>query len=120
MLLGCDCEQSDATSAYTQPKLGIGTKGPYIVTWVEVPISQWRPEQVAVGMGRPCCQPRLSRYGHPMSFKYWGNHFTEKLLKCDSEPSAGWACLFFHRRLKFILSVYVDDFKPVGKQESFK
>ena len=44
LLPGCSGEQSDATSAYTQSKLGTGMKGPYIVTWVEVPRSQWRPE----------------------------------------------------------------------------
>ena len=48
------------------------------------------------------------------------NHFTEKLLKCHFEQIPGWECLFFHRRLKLILSVYVDDFKPVGKQRNQK
>ena len=55
-----------------------------------------------------------------MSGKYWENHFTDKLLKCDFEPISGWECLFFHRRLKLILSVYVDDLKLVGKHESVK
>jgi len=55
-----------------------------------------------------------------MSGKYWENHFIEKLLKSDFEPVQGWECLFFHRRLKLILSVYVDDFKLVGKQASLK
>ena len=49
-----------------------------------------------------------------------GNHFTEKLLKCEFEPIARWECLFFHRRLRLILSVYVDDFKLVVKQENLK
>jgi len=120
MLPGCDGEQSDATSAYTQSKLGTGMKGPYIVTWVEIPKSQWRPEWAKAGMTRPCCQLRLSLYGHPMSGKYWENHFTEKLLKCGFEPLPGWECLFFHRPLKLILSVYVDDFKLVGKAENLK
>ena len=118
MLPGCDGEQSDATSAYTQSKLGTGMKGPYIVTWVELPQSQWRHSWK--GMKRPCCQLRLSLYGHPMSGKYWENHFTEKLLKCNFEPIPGWECLFFHRQLKLILSVYVDDFKLVGKATSLK
>ena len=48
------------------------------------------------------------------------NHFTEKLLKCDFGPISGWECLFFHRRLKLILSVYVDDFTLVGKQGNLK
>ena len=55
-----------------------------------------------------------------MSGKYRENHSTEQLLKSDSEPVQGWECLFFHRRLKLILSVYVDDFKLVGKQASLK
>ena len=77
LLPGCSGEQSDATSAYTQSKMGTGMKGAYIVTWVEVPRSQWRPEWVKAGMTRPVCQLRLSLYGHPMSGKYWENHFTE-------------------------------------------
>ena len=50
MLPGCDGEQSDATSAYIQSKLGTGMKGAYIVTWVEIHRSQWRPEWVKAGM----------------------------------------------------------------------
>ena len=42
------------------------------------------------------------------------------ILKCDFEPISGWECLFFHRRLKLFLSVYVDDFKLVGEQGSMK
>ena len=49
-----------------------------------------------------------------------GNHFTEKLLKCDFQPIPGWECLFFHRELELILSVYVGDFKLVGKKTSMK
>jgi hypothetical protein len=55
MLPGCDGEQSDATSAYTHSKLGTGMEGPYIVTWVELPTSQWKHEWVAAGMTRPVC-----------------------------------------------------------------
>ena len=69
MLPGCSGEQSDATSAYTQSKLGTGMQGAYVVTWVELLKSQWRHERIASGMRRPCCQLRLSLYGHPMSRK---------------------------------------------------
>ena len=51
-----------------------------------------------------------------MSGKYWENHFTEKLLKCDFQQIPGWECLFSHRKFKLILNVYVDDFEIVGKQ----
>ena len=66
MLPGCSGEQSDATRAYTQCKLGTGMKGAYIVTWAEIPRSQWRPEWIKAGMTRTVCQLRLSFYGHPM------------------------------------------------------
>ena len=49
-----------------------------------------------------------------------GDHFTEKLLKCQFEPLPGWECLFSHRELKLILSVYVDDFKLVGRTENME
>ena len=118
LLPGCYGEQSDAPSAYTQSKLGTGMKNPYVVTWVELPQSQWRPEWKAAGMRRPCCQLRLSLYGHPMSGKYWENHFTEKLKSVGFESIPGWECLFAHQSLKLILSVYVDDFKLVGRAEN--
>ena len=53
-----------------------------------------------------------------MGGKFWENHFTEILLKAGFEKMMGWECLFFHRRLKLILSVYVDDFKLAGKKDS--
>ena len=85
---------------------------------MKLPKSQWKPSWR--GMKRPVCQLRLSLYGHPMSGKYWENHFTDKLLKCNFEPIPGWECLFVHKQLKWILSVYVDDFKLVGKTENLK
>ena len=44
----------------------------------------------------------------------------KQLLSSGFELIAGWECLFFHRKLKLILSVYVDDFKLVGRQASLK
>jgi hypothetical protein len=120
LLPGCQGQQSDAPSAYTQSKLGTGMRGAYIVTWVELPRSQWPKSWIAAGHRRPCCQLRLSLYGHPMSGKYWENHFTEKLKSVGFEPITGWECLFAHRDLKLILSVYVDDFKLVGRAENLE
>ena len=68
MLPGCSGEQSDVTSAYTHSELGTGMKGPYIVTWVQLPGGQWRPSWK--GMARPVCKLRLSLFGHPLSGKY--------------------------------------------------
>ena len=36
------------------------------------------------------------------------------------EPITGWECLFARRDLKLILSVYVDDFKLVGRAENLE
>ena len=55
-----------------------------------------------------------------MSEKYQGNHLTDKLLKCHFGPVPGWERLFFHKQLKLILSVYVDDSKLVGRTENLK
>ena len=56
----------------------------------------------------------------PDGWQIFGNHFTEKLPKCSFEPLPGWECLFYHRELKLILSVYVDDCDLVGKKSSLK
>ena len=71
LLLGCNGEQSDATSAYTHSKLCIGMKDPYIVIWVEVLRSQRGPEWIKAGITRPVCQLRLPLYGHPMPGTYF-------------------------------------------------
>jgi len=120
LLPGCKGHQSDAPSAYIQSKFGTVMRGAYIVTWVELPRSQWPKSWIAAGHRRPCCQLRLSLYGHPMSGKYWENHFTEKLKSVGFEPITGWECLFKHSDLKLILSVYVDDFKLVGRAENME
>ena len=72
---------------------------------------------INAGVRRPCCQLRLSLYGHPQSGKYLGNHFTQKVLSVEFEGMKSWECLFIHRELKLILCVYVDDFKLVGKKD---
>ena len=114
MLPGNRGEQSDAPSAYTQSKLGTGMKGRYETTWVELPLAYQPKAWIDSKIPRPCCPLRLSLYGHPMSGKYWENHFTEKVLSCGFRKMMGWECLFYHDELQLILSVYVDDFKLVG------
>ena len=89
-------------------------EGPYIVIWVELPWGQWTHEWVAAGMRRPCCQLRLSLYGHPISGNKWGNHFTDKCLSVGCTPMSGWDCLFARKKLQFAPSVYLFDFKFVG------
>lgn len=118
MMPGCRGEQSDAPSASTQSKLGTGMNGAYETTWVELPEERQPPEWEKADTVRPCCPLRLSLYGHPISAKYWENHFAEKLLSCGFRKMIGWDCVFVHDRLQVIPSVYVYDFKLVGKSEN--
>ena len=53
-----------------------------------------------------------------MSGTYWGNNLTEKLRSAGFTPMPGWECLFIHKKLQLVLSVYVDDFKLVGKEQN--
>ena len=78
-LLGHDCQQADAKSAYTQAKLG-GTP-----TWVRLPKNKWPPEWFdARGTplyDDPVVPLDLALYGHPDAGGYWERHCSEKLKK---------------------------------------
>ena len=89
-------------------------KGNHECTWVRLPYERWPQWWKDAGFKDPVCPLRLSLYGHPMSGKYWENHFTEKLESAGYEKMMGWEYRFVHRRLKFVLSVYVNDFKLAG------
>ena len=57
-------------------------------------------------------------YGHPLAGLLWERHLEEALLKLQWEKIPGWECLYVHRGKQLFLSVYVDDFKMVGKSEN--
>ena len=123
LLPGCAGQQSDAVSAYTQAKLGAGMRGGTVCTWVELPYEQWPQQWHDWGWKKhqtPCCPLRLALYGHPKSGFFGEKHCVERLKQCGFVPMVGWECLYFHEKLKLILSVYVDDFKLVGKEENLK
>ena len=48
-----------------------------------------------------------------------GRHLEEALFKMKWEKLPGWECLYVHRGQKMFLSVYVDEFKMVGKLRTF-
>ena len=51
---------------------------------------------------------------------YYGNEHRRKSYFSEGwERVKGWGCLYKHKKSKLFLSVYVDDFKMVGKTESF-
>ena len=66
----------------------------------------------------PVCPLERNLYGHPLAGLLWERHLEEALLKMKWEKLPGWECLYIHREQKLFLSVYVDDFKMVGKLEN--
>ena len=63
------------------------------------------------------CSLRLALYGHPLSGFSWEQHCHFALSKVGFEALEGWECVFVHKKLGLFLSVYVDDFKLVGRAE---
>ena len=111
MLPWCSGQQSDAPQAYTQCEFGTGFEN-LADTWVELPRDQWPKEWN--GMKDPVCPLVLALYGHPLSGTFWENYYSQKAINCGFQGIHGWECLYFHRGLKVVLSVYVDDFKLSG------
>ena len=69
---------------------------------------------------RPVCRLLRSLCGHPSAGLFWERKYKQVLRTAGFEEMVGWECLFIHKEYKAILSVYVDDFKLVGKSESIK
>ena len=62
--------------------------------------------------------PERSSYGHPFAGLQWERQFEEALLELGVEKIPKWECVFVHRKQEFLLSVYVDDIKIVGKKQN--
>jgi hypothetical protein len=58
-------------------------------------------------------------YGHPDSVSDWQDHCTEKvgLVGFDGFGSE-WPSVFYHKGLRLLLTIYVDDFKLAGPEEN--
>ena len=81
-------------------------------TWVMLPDNRV-PEQNK-GIDKPCYPLKMALYGHPDAGTFWEKHCNEQLASVGFEPVTNWPSCFFHRRLKLLLTVYVDDFKMAG------
>ena len=65
----------------------------------------------------PVTQLKCALYGHPDSVTYWELLCASELKKVDFVPlGSEWPSVFFHNRLKLLLTVYLDDFKLAGPQ----
>ena len=116
LLPGCSAQQSDAPQAYTQCEFGTGFEN-LADTWVELPKNQW-PKEWHGKYYDPVVPLVLALYGHPLSGTFWENYHSNIALKVGFEKILGWECLYVHRPLKVVLSVYVDDFKLAGLTRS--
>ena len=108
LLPGHATQLADAESAYTQSRLK-GTP-----TWVRMPREQWPAEWVKAGLKDPVCPLILALYGHPDAGGYWERHCEEHLFRVGFKGASTWRSTFWHKELRLLLTVYVDDFKMSG------
>ena len=111
MTRGNSVQQGDAQQAYMQTLL-LGDE-----TWIFLPPHMW-PKAWQGKFKNPVVRLRLALYAQPLSGAYWEKHCHKQLLDVGFSPIPGWECLYVHKRLQIVLSVYVDDFKMAGKQEN--
>ena len=110
MLPGHIIQMSDGESAYTQARLG----GPR--TWVRIPKERW-PEHWH-NIEDPVVPLKLALYGHPDAGGFWEKHCEEAVTDVGFEFLPDWPSVFFHREMKLMLVIYVDDFKLAGPAEN--
>ena len=57
-------------------------------------------------------------YGHPLAGLLWEWPFEKIQLQHGWEKVSHWECLFVHRQIGLLLSVYVGDIKLAGKKQN--
>ena len=107
---GFEIEQADAEQAYIQSKLAGDP------TWIRIP--RERQPDAWKKMRDPVCPLILALYGHPDSGGYWEKHCDDHLRTCGFVPVNGWRSTYFHKGLKAMLTVYVNDFKLAAPKEN--
>ncbi len=100
-------QQADAEQAYIQSD-HIGLK-----TWVVLPKDKW-PSEWNGKYTCPVVVLRKALNGHPDSGTSWEKHCNSALNSVGFEQIYDWSSLFYHKTLKLLLCVYVDDFKLAG------
>jgi len=105
-------QQADGTSAYTQALLG-GVK-----TWIRFPRDRWPKGWDK--FSDPVCPLKLALYGHPDAGGYWEKHCDKHILSEGFTTINDWRSVYWHKQLKLLLIVYVDDFKMSGPVDSLQ
>ena len=119
---GMSGQAADGIKAYTQVQLSLASellglpKNECPETWISLPPSRqpasWK------NIKDPVCPLERNLYGHPLAGLLWEKYLEAALRKIRWEKIPGWECLYVHRQKRLFLSVYVDDFKMVGKREN--
>ena len=106
---------ADAIRAYIQADL----KGPRF--FVELPPEAWPPWFNLQDYRRPVVRLRKALYGHPDSGTMWEQH-CDKAVKEVGFVAVGpeWPSTYYHKEMKLLLVVYVDDLKMAGPESSMK
>ena len=112
VMTGHTIEMADGESAYTQAELG----GP--LTWVRIPRERW-PDSWE-GTEDPVCPLRLALYGHPDAGGFWEKHCEKAVTAVGFDFLPDWPSVFFHKELRLMLVIYVDDFKLAGPKTSME
>ena len=115
---------ADARSAYTQVPLSMLSELLQIPEhecqkiWVSLPRDRWPKHWRSIE--DPVVPLDRNLYGHPLAGLLWEKYLEHQLSKIGWRKVRGWECLYLHPKDKLFLSVYVDDFKLVGKQANIK
>ena len=112
-LPGHNVKLADAIQAYIQAKL----TGP--PCWVELPEDAWPDDVNFKKFRRPVVRLVKALYGHPDSGTMWEQHCDQKVRELDFIPvGEEWPSMYFHKKLKLLLVIYVDDLKLAGPEEN--
>ena len=58
-------------------------------------------------------------YGHPDSVTCWDEYCSTEVNTVGfASVGTEWPSVFFHKELRFLLTIYVDDFKLAGRLET--
>ena len=104
---------ADAIQAYIQALLT------GVPCWVELPGEAWPPWVKLNGFRRPVCRLRKALYGHRDAETMWEQHCHKAVTELGFVPVGDeWPSLFYHKGMKLLLAVYVDDLKMAGPKQN--
>ena len=116
-LKGNSCQTADAIQAYLQA-LFLGRK-----CWMELPPEAIPDEykKLYQSFRRPVVLCTHAIYGHPDAGTSWEVYCDEAVKKQGFEPvGENWPSVYFHKKLKLLLVIYVDDLKMAGPTQNLK